>query len=114
MISLSWWSRLLKVLFAAGQFALPAALSIGDATVSDDGRAALSHVEDSSRAACRAPHAGDCAVCRYLSALVGSPPAESVDVTRLFRGELSGLVSVPARSLRRHGFLSRAPHEWNA
>ena len=109
MTRLSWWSRVFTMLFALGQFALPSALSIGDAMSSADARTAFAHVEDASGGACQAAHAGDCAVCRYLSALNDAPSAQSFDVPRLKRGELTGLVRSPVISHRAHGFLSRAP-----
>ena len=114
MSRVSRWSRLLTVLFAACQVALPASLSIGDGVVSDDGRAASSHVEDATRGACKSPHAGDCIICRQLSAPVGSAPAGPVDVPRVLRGELAGPVRVSAALLQRQGFQSRAPPAWNA
>ena len=109
MTRLSWWSRAFTMLFALGQFALPSALSIGDSLSFGDARVAFAHVEDASGAACQAAHAGDCAVCRYLSGLSGAPAAVCFDVPRLMRGKLTGLVRSPMVSHRAHGFRSRAP-----
>ncbi|MEP7001527.1 MAG: hypothetical protein ABI969_13665 [bacterium] len=114
MLRPHWWFRLFILLFAAGQVALPATLSISDAIASDDGRASRSHIEDLSGPGCKAPHAGDCSICRYLSALVGSAPAAAVEIPGLIRGELAGLARVATASNRQHGFLSRAPPELSA
>lgn len=104
-----WWSRLLTMLFAAGQLALPASLSVGDALVSGDARSTFAHAEDASRAACKAPHADDCAVCRYLTALVGAPPAPVVELPHLRCGQSTGLVTAAADSYQGHVSQSRAP-----
>lgn len=97
------------MLFAAGQLALPASLSIGDAMVSGASRSTLAHAEDASRAACKAPHADDCAVCRYLSTLVGAPPAPLAELPHLLREPSTGLVAAAADSYQGHGIQSRAP-----
>ena len=109
MIRPSRWSRLVTMLFAAAQFALPASLSIGDAIASNDGRAARSHVEDTTRAGCKTPHADDCTVCRYLTALAAPACPDAPRIPRLMRGELTGLARASGGSPRAHGFLSRAP-----
>ena len=114
MIRLSRWSRTLWMLFAAGQFALPATLSVGDALASGDPRSVQSHVEDTSRSACQPAHAGDCAICRYLSALVSPAPAGATEFPHLQRDLLTGLGDVRIHSLRQQGFLSRAPPAWGA
>lgn len=103
------WLRFVTMLFAAAQFALPAALSIGDAIAFSDAPSSRAHVEDTSRTSCTAPHADDCAVCRYLSTLAAPPHTGCFDIPRGMGGEAAEWASASAASLRQIGFLSRAP-----
>ena len=84
-------------------------MSIGDAVASNDGRAARSQVEDTTRAGCKTPHADDCTVCRYLTALAVPASPDAPSIPRLMRGELTGLARASGGSHDAHGFLSRAP-----
>src|ERR1041385_8175451 len=59
--------RYFTLLLAAMQFALPAVASVADGLYAATGRNDGSHVEDVARNQCKPPHAGDCAICRYLT-----------------------------------------------
>ena len=97
------------MLFAAAQFALPASLSIGDAIASNDGRVARAHVEDTTSTGCKTPHADDCTVCRYLTALAAPASPDAPRIPCLMRGELTGTTRAFGGSRHTDGFLSRAP-----
>ena len=56
------------VLWAVLQFALPAAVTLGDARLErDSGGGALTHVESASGKACRPAHPANCALCQFVT-----------------------------------------------
>jgi hypothetical protein len=56
------------VLWAVLQFALPAAVTTGDARLERDGAGgAVAHVESASGKACRPVHPSNCALCQFVS-----------------------------------------------
>jgi hypothetical protein len=56
------------VLWAVLQFALPAAVSSGDARLErESAGGAFAHVESASGKACRPVHPGHCALCQFVS-----------------------------------------------
>jgi hypothetical protein len=56
------------VAWAVLQFALPAAVTVGDARVERDSvGGATAHVESASGKACRPVHRADCALCQFVS-----------------------------------------------
>jgi hypothetical protein len=76
---LSRSSRVLTLLFALLQLALPGTLSVADAMRVEAGRTATVHAEDRSHGGCPTPHTDACDLCRYLSsAAAGVRNATSV------------------------------------
>lgn len=61
------YPRLLTLLLAAIQFAMPAFVSVSDGAFAKLVRDQGSHVESSGDSECVPPHQADCTVCRYLS-----------------------------------------------
>ena len=71
MIRLSRHYRVLALVWAVLQFALPSAVTLVDATSAvRSGSDAVAHVEGSSSKSCRPPHSAECGLCRYVSAHV--------------------------------------------
>ncbi|MFL5607465.1 MAG: hypothetical protein ACJ8AD_13530 [Gemmatimonadaceae bacterium] len=66
------------VLWAVLQFALPAAVSLGDARLErESAEGPRTHVEAASGNACRPVHAADCALCQFVSHTGALPHAAS-------------------------------------
>jgi hypothetical protein len=66
--------RYLTLLFAAMNFAAPAAVSVADGAFARAVRHPDTHVEPSGANECTPPHAADCTVCRYLNGHGSSAP----------------------------------------
>ena len=101
-------TRLLTLLFAAMQFAVPAVASVVDGAAGAE-RGAGSHVEDFGRNKCTPPHSADCAICRFLSTThsQASAPVVAAVVAKVAANPES-LVAF-ATTTARAGFNSRAP-----
>lgn len=59
--------RILTLLFAAAQFALPGLAAVAEGEFGGDVRKAGMHVEATGGGDCTPPHSADCGVCRYLT-----------------------------------------------
>ena len=101
--------RLLTLLLAAMQFALPAVASVADGLYAANGRNDGSHVEDVGRNQCKPPHAGDCAICRYLTTTLLRNGNAQVAVVPTARAATAAVLSVRHLDANRQGFHSRAP-----
>ena len=65
---LSRWFRGWGILWAVLQFALPAAVTIGDARLERESVGlTLTHVESASGKACRPVHPANCALCQFVT-----------------------------------------------
>jgi hypothetical protein len=63
-----WGFRGWAIVWAVLQFALPAAVTIGDARLErESAGGSRTHVESASSVACRPAHAADCALCQLVS-----------------------------------------------
>lgn len=109
MMPRSRWSIVLTLLFALGQLALPAALTIGDAHASAHGRAVVGHIEGGSGSGCRAPHPSDCAVCQFITALAAPAPTVVAQFVPQGESDRTAFASSEAPASTWHDFLSRAP-----
>jgi hypothetical protein len=71
-----------SVLWAVLQFALPAAVTIGDARLERESTGeSITHVESASGKACRPVHPSNCALCQFVShtsALAGDSGASTI------------------------------------
>jgi hypothetical protein len=103
------WTICLTLLFAIGQVCLPAALSIGDARASVDGRVMVAHVEATSGAGCRAAHPDDCPLCRYLTGFAAIAPAGAAALVQQGASARPRVPTSAACTPTQSGFLSRAP-----
>src|SRR5260221_992407 len=65
--------RLLTLLLAAMQFAVPAVVSVVDGDGARAGRPLGTHVEEFGQNQCKPPHSADCAICRFLSTAHSQP-----------------------------------------
>lgn len=101
--------RMVILLFAAMQFAVPAVVSVADGAVARVGPEQAPHVEGLGTNACARIHPADCLLCRVLSTTI-SPPRGPVsvpvvsDVQSPSRTLIAVLATTPS-----HGFNSRAP-----
>jgi hypothetical protein len=101
--------RLLTLLFAAIQFAVPAVVSVVDGAQARGGRNSGSHVEEVGGKQCRPPHSEDCLLCRFLSATTGvttAAPAPTIEEKSATVPEASVTLCAVAE---RYGFNPRAP-----
>lgn len=101
--------RLLTLLLAAMQFAVPAVVSVVDGAGARAGRPSGTHVEEFGRNQCKPPHSADCAICRFLST-THSQAGTSVPaiVATEIAAAQNTLVAFCAAATR-DGFDSRAP-----
>src|SRR3954468_996050 len=76
----SRFARILTMVFAAIQFAAPAAASVGEGIFSHRAGNTRVHIEESGQKDCAPPHSADCAVCRYLVDNVGFVSASALPV----------------------------------
>ena len=66
------WIRVVMLLWAALQIALPPALTLMDANLASAAAGTVtSHIESTSTPACQRAHGADCAFCQFLSNCVG-------------------------------------------
>ena len=73
MNRLSRQYRVLALVWAVLQFALPSVVTLVDAISTGRSAAeAVAHVEESSSTRCQPPHSAECALCRYVSATVAT------------------------------------------
>jgi hypothetical protein len=103
------WLRVVTLLWAVLQLALPSAITIADATLAP-ASARFEHVEESSGTDCASVHADDCALCRYLTNFSAEAPrAECLAHPE----QIAGRPERPATSVRVAAIralpLSRAP-----
>src|SRR4051812_9882973 len=102
-------TRLLTLVFAALQFAVPAVVSVADGAVARGGRNPAGHAEEVGGTRCRPPHTEDCLICRFLSAThsaAGATAAPAIEQT--IAPVRSAFVAFSAVG-GRYGFSSRAP-----
>ena len=101
--------RLLTLLLAAMQFAVPALVSVADGSGARAGRTSAAHIEEVGGKQCRPPHSEDCLICRFLSAThQAASSAAPACVGEEISSPSASLVSPSAVDDRR-GFNSRAP-----
>src|SRR4051812_7157559 len=74
----SRFARIITMVFAAIQFAAPAAASVGEGVFAHRAGNAQVHVEESGQKDCAPPHSADCAICRYLVDNTGAVPSAAV------------------------------------
>src|SRR5437868_13591533 len=74
----SRFARILTMVFAAIQFAAPAAASVGEGVFSHRAGNARMHIEESGQKDCAPPHSADCAICRYLVDNAGTVSAPAL------------------------------------
>ena len=73
MNRLSRQYRVLALVWAVLQFALPSVVTLVDAISTGRSTAeAVAHVEESSSKSCQPPHSAECGLCRYVSASVST------------------------------------------
>ena len=101
--------RLVTVLFAVVQFALPGALSVADGVAANDVSETVVHVEDMARKQCRPPHTADCAVCRHLATRTVGNSATHVGFAGTTKVELAASAVASPLSAADFVLHSRAP-----
>jgi len=111
MILLSRRSRFLALLFALAQLALPGALGVIDAMSAEDGRGAVAHIEETTRAQCRAPHTDECVICRHLSTSATRSTSAPCLLPQTAPLQPVTAAELGPRSVSHRGFQSRAPPE---
>ena len=71
------WIRVVMLLWATLQLALPSALTLIDANLESATASAIGpHVESTSTPACQRAHGADCTFCQFLSSYIGTARAE--------------------------------------
>ena len=101
--------RFLTLLFAAVQFALPAAASIADGMAARGAGDRAAHVEGVLGTHCTPGHSADCALCRYLSGTAPKAVAAAYPLPQTTSGLRVASVDVAARSAAHRCAQSRAP-----
>lgn len=101
--------RLLALLLAAMQFAVPAVVSVVDGAQARGGRNSASHVEEVGGKQCRPPHSEDCLVCRFLSATHNVTIPVAAPAMDEQRATVSDAAVTPCLVTGRYGFNPRAP-----
>jgi hypothetical protein len=99
------------MVWAVLQFALPAAVTIGDARLErDSAGAAIAHVEAAPGVGCRPAHPADCALCQFVSHCFAptSEPAAPAIVAAV-RPPLPSAVRSRASAVLARLSLARAP-----
>jgi hypothetical protein len=104
------FARLVTLIFAAAQFALPAVASVADGAAAAGGRNSAAHVESKGDRDCKPPHTADCAICRFLTTTHGQTRAAAAPL--LATVGLAPTHEAPltcAATGAQYGFDSRAP-----
>src|SRR4051812_29416316 len=105
----SRFARILTMVFAAIQFAAPAAASIGEGVFSHRASNTQVHIEESGQKDCAPPHSADCAICRYLVDNAGSVPATAALVAIVADQPEPVVAASLGVSADREGFDARGP-----
>jgi hypothetical protein len=101
--------RFLTLLFAAAQFALPAAASIADGLAARATGNTTSHVESVAGTHCTPAHSADCTLCRYLSGTSADIATASFCFSQTTGGQVVPSLDAAARSAAHFHARSRAP-----
>ena len=101
--------RLLTLLFAAAQFALPAAASIADGLAARATGNPRAHVENVAGTHCQPVHGADCTLCRYLSGTSATPAATPLTPIQSAVGQCISSENIAGRSAAHFQAHSRAP-----
>ena len=101
--------RLVTLVFAAAQFALPAAASVADGAAAAGGRNSAAHVESKGDRDCKPPHTADCAICRFLTTAHGQARAATAILVEAGIAPTHETPLACAATGARYGFDSRAP-----
>ena len=109
MSSLTRPVRFFTLLFAALQFAVPAAVSIADGALARASRESRSHVEGIGDNQCTYSHSADCLLCRFLSTTLAEPDASAPAVIGTDIAHPLATRTVLRVASVQHGFDSRAP-----
>ena len=78
--------RLLALVWAVLQLALPLGALFADAHVAAEGAKVVAHIESTTTDGCRPAHAEDCVVCRTLGEMHGAVPLPPICPAPLPRG----------------------------
>ena len=101
--------RLLTLLLAAMQFAVPAVVSMADGVSAYAGRKVVAHVEPTGGNNCAPSHSPDCVCCRFLSTVFGVNDASAATEVVADATPRIDTVVVTHATTTRQGLHSRAP-----
>src|SRR4051794_6587433 len=101
--------RLLTLLLAAIQFAMPGVATVLDGQSAHEGGRMSAHIESGAQKSCKAPHSADCAVCRFLTQAVSRDRTAPAFITTSVGAIAPEAVKHFYLDAVRAGFNSRAP-----
>jgi hypothetical protein len=105
----SRFARMVTLLFAAIQFAVPAVASVGEGVFSRRVVDPRVHVEEHGQKDCAPPHTADCAICRYLVDHAGFVPPAVVPAEIVVDQPEPVVAASIGATADREGFDARGP-----